>query len=210
MRHPGSKSPLWSWPFRWPSPWRRPAAAPAPRAAARPRPPAGHLGQLGRRPQPSPPGVAASAGCGTRPWQDVPVAVTRDVAVPPVPVITAVRTAAHPECGYDRIVVDLIGPVPGYSHQLSHAGHGRPVRPAIALPAAGSWSSRCARPRPTGPPAGRRRPGGPADRLPGPAGLGAGRRLRGRRDPGRRAAGHRARPGRGTAWPPVRGPQAVS
>jgi hypothetical protein len=31
-----------------------------------------------------------------------------------VPVIHAVRTAAHPECGYDRLVLDMSGPIPGY------------------------------------------------------------------------------------------------
>jgi hypothetical protein len=35
--------------------------------------------------------------------------------VPPVPVITAVRAAAHPACGYDRIVLDITGPAPGYA-----------------------------------------------------------------------------------------------
>jgi hypothetical protein len=45
----------------------------------------------------------------------VPLAVTHSVAVPPVPVLTAVRTAQHPECGYDRLVLDLNGPLPSYS-----------------------------------------------------------------------------------------------
>jgi hypothetical protein len=31
-----------------------------------------------------------------------------------MPVITAVRTAAHPECGYDRLVLDITGPMPSY------------------------------------------------------------------------------------------------
>jgi hypothetical protein len=42
------------------------------------------------------------------------VQVTRHFAVPPVPVITAIRTGTHPECGYDRIVFNVRGPVPGY------------------------------------------------------------------------------------------------
>ena len=36
------------------------------------------------------------------------------VQVPPVPVVAAVRVAQHPECGYDRLVLDLTGPVPSY------------------------------------------------------------------------------------------------
>jgi hypothetical protein len=43
------------------------------------------------------------------------VLVTRQVAVPPVPVVTDVRTATHPECGYDRLVVDIKGSLPGYA-----------------------------------------------------------------------------------------------
>jgi hypothetical protein len=57
----------------------------------------------------------ALAGCDIGPWRVAPVTVTHQVPVPPVPVITAVRVAQHPECGYDRVVLDLSGPVPGYS-----------------------------------------------------------------------------------------------
>ena len=31
-----------------------------------------------------------------------------------MPVITAIRTGTHPGCGYDRIVFNIRGPVPGY------------------------------------------------------------------------------------------------
>jgi hypothetical protein len=41
--------------------------------------------------------------------------VTHSVTVPPVPVIKDVRVARHPECGYDRVVLDIGGQVPGYS-----------------------------------------------------------------------------------------------
>ncbi len=57
----------------------------------------------------------AVAGCDNGAWRAAPVTVTHQVPVPPVPVITAVRVAQHPECGYDRVVLDLSGPVPGYS-----------------------------------------------------------------------------------------------
>jgi hypothetical protein len=36
------------------------------------------------------------------------------VAVPPVAIITGVRTATHPECGYDRLVLDMTGTAAGY------------------------------------------------------------------------------------------------
>lgn len=63
---------------------------------------------------PTPSGTAAS-GCDTAPWRSAPVSVTHAVSVPPVPVLTAVRVAQHPECGYDRIVLDITGPLPSYS-----------------------------------------------------------------------------------------------
>jgi hypothetical protein len=53
-------------------------------------------------------------GCDDQPWRTTPVQVTRHVTVPPVPVVTAIRTGTHPGCGYDRIVFNIHGPVPGY------------------------------------------------------------------------------------------------
>lgn len=63
-------------------------------------------------PAASPPTVA---GCDVAPWRSVPVTVSHHVSVPPVPVITAVRVAQHPQCGYDRVVVDIKGAVPSYT-----------------------------------------------------------------------------------------------
>jgi hypothetical protein len=48
-------------------------------------------------------------------WPSGPVTVTHHPAVPPVPVLTGVRSAAHPGDGYDRIVFDIPGALPGYS-----------------------------------------------------------------------------------------------
>jgi hypothetical protein len=56
-----------------------------------------------------------AVGCDVAPWHSAPVTVTHQAAVPPVPVVTAVRVAQHPECGYDRVVLDVQGPIPGYS-----------------------------------------------------------------------------------------------
>jgi hypothetical protein len=61
-----------------------------------------------------PSATGQAAGCGTGAWRSVPVSVTRSVAVPPVPVLTGIRAATHPACGYDRLVLDFTGPVPGY------------------------------------------------------------------------------------------------
>jgi hypothetical protein len=41
--------------------------------------------------------------------------VVHHPAVPPVPVVTGVRYAAHSAEGFDRIVFDIQGPLPGYS-----------------------------------------------------------------------------------------------
>ncbi len=47
-------------------------------------------------------------------WRTGPVTVTHHVPVPPVPVATAIRTGSHPDCRFDRLVIDFTGPLPGY------------------------------------------------------------------------------------------------
>jgi hypothetical protein len=37
------------------------------------------------------------------------------VPVPPVPVVTSIRAAAHADCGYDRLVLGLNGKMPSYT-----------------------------------------------------------------------------------------------
>ena len=63
--------------------------------------------------QPASPSVQPIA-C-TDGWRTGPLTVTRQVAVPPVPVAQAVRTGSHPDCKFDRLVIDISGPAPGYS-----------------------------------------------------------------------------------------------
>jgi hypothetical protein len=48
-------------------------------------------------------------------WTSGPMTVIHNVAVPPVPLLVAIRSAAHPGEGYDRIVFDFNGPLPGYA-----------------------------------------------------------------------------------------------
>jgi hypothetical protein len=68
----------------------------------------------------TPAGTAPASGPTAEPtasmtaWSSVPLTVTHTVAVPPVPVLVAIRTAAHPAEGFDRIVFDVRGPLPGY------------------------------------------------------------------------------------------------
>lgn len=60
----------------------------------------------------SPSAVGKAAACDVGAWRSAPVSVTRPVARPAI--VTGVRTAAHPECGYDRLVLDTTGPLQSY------------------------------------------------------------------------------------------------
>jgi len=76
-------------------------------------------------------GTGLAAGCDSSAWQSAPVTVTHAGAVPPVPTVSAVRTAEHPECGYDRLVLDISGTMPSYSiryvNQVIADPSGKPV-----------------------------------------------------------------------------------
>ncbi len=65
-------------------------------------------------------------------WRTAPLTVTRDVAVPPVPVATGIRTGSHPDCRFDRLVIDISGAMPGYSvsfvTKVTRDASGQPVR----------------------------------------------------------------------------------
>jgi hypothetical protein len=63
----------------------------------------------------TPAGSAVAAGCDTAPWRSAPISASHEVPVPPVPVVTDVRVAQHPQCGYDRVVLDIRGGVPSYT-----------------------------------------------------------------------------------------------
>jgi hypothetical protein len=97
-----------------------PAASPAPGAGA------------GSPSVSSPSTVSGpSASCAGGTWRHVPVGVSRHVAAPAMPVVTDVRTAAHPECGYDRLVLDITGPLPSYEvssvTQVTADPSGKPI-----------------------------------------------------------------------------------
>ena len=82
-----------------------PAATTSPAAKTSPGPSSGPSLQV----PPSPP-----PGCDASRWMTASVHVERALPLPPVPVVTSIRIGTHPDCGYDRIVVHLRGPVPGY------------------------------------------------------------------------------------------------
>jgi hypothetical protein len=76
----------------------------------------------------------ASAKCPAGGWRSVPVGITRHVAAPIMPVITGVRTAAHPECGYDRLVLDITGPLPSFEVRYVPRVTADPSGKSIILP----------------------------------------------------------------------------
>jgi hypothetical protein len=82
--------------------------APAANPAGRPNPPAAATSSAA-------PAQPPAANCDPDPWQRAPVTVTHTVAVPPVPVVTAITAAGHPECGYDRLVLAFSGTTPSYT-----------------------------------------------------------------------------------------------
>lgn len=80
------------------------------------------------------PSGTSTAGCDTGAWLSTPLSAVRQVAVPPVPLVTAVRAAQHPECGYDRLVLDVTGPVPGYAIRYVSRVVADPSGQAVSLP----------------------------------------------------------------------------
>lgn len=62
----------------------------------------------------STPGQPTATTSAPTTWNSQPVTVTRNVAVPPVPRLTAIRSAAHSDEGYDRVVFDFVSVLPGY------------------------------------------------------------------------------------------------
>ncbi|MFI7602399.1 hypothetical protein [Actinoplanes sp. NPDC049681] len=64
---------------------------------------------------PTPDRSGAPAASPQSSWTSGPVAVRHDPPVPPVPVVSSIRYAAHSQEGFDRIVLDIQGALPGYS-----------------------------------------------------------------------------------------------
>lgn len=83
------------------------------------------------------PNVSASAtvaGCDSDPWRAAPLTVSHSVSVPPVPVVTAIRAAAHSECGYDRLVLNISGKLPGYTIRYVRQVTADPSGKILSLP----------------------------------------------------------------------------
>lgn len=63
---------------------------------------------------PTTPATSTSPATCPTSWTTGSTTVAHQVSVPPVPVVTDIRTATHPECKYDRVVLDISGATPGY------------------------------------------------------------------------------------------------
>jgi len=78
-----------------------------------------------------PAGSAPASSSSAAAWATTPVTVVHEPAVPPVPVVTGIRYAAHREEGFDRIVLDIPGALPGYTikyvTEVRRDGSGQPV-----------------------------------------------------------------------------------
>ncbi len=96
--------------------------------------PAGPSGPPSSSAAPTASAPGGATGCDTGAWRSAPVSVTHTVPTPGLPVVTAIRTAAHPECGYDRLVLDLTGPVPSYDIRYVTAVIADPSGEPITLP----------------------------------------------------------------------------
>jgi hypothetical protein len=74
---------------------------------------------------------AEAVAATTTTWTTGTVTVTHHPAVPPVPVLTGIRYAGHAADGYDRIVFDIPGPLPGYTARyvtgVIRDGSGQPL-----------------------------------------------------------------------------------
>jgi hypothetical protein len=73
-------------------------------------------------------------GTPTVSWSSGPITVDHHVSVPPLPVLLGIRTAAHPEAGYDRVVFDFEGPLPGYTVRYVDEVRQDPSDRPVAMP----------------------------------------------------------------------------
>jgi hypothetical protein len=85
------------------------------------------IGTPGSTASPARPGTAVASPVA---WATTPTTVAHQPPVPPVPVVTAIRYAAHRD-GYDRVVLDIPGALPGYTvkyvKEVRRDGSGEPV-----------------------------------------------------------------------------------
>lgn len=56
-----------------------------------------------------------TTGVAVTRWTTTTTTVRHTPKVPPVPIVSGIRYAAHPAEGYDRVVMDIRGGIPGYT-----------------------------------------------------------------------------------------------
>ncbi len=98
--------------------------SPAPRPDATAAPPTPTVVSVSpTAPVPSGSGTSGTSADATTTagWSTDPVVRDRTVSVPPVPVVVHVRSATHAAEGYDRVVLDITGALPGY--QVRYIDH---------------------------------------------------------------------------------------
>jgi hypothetical protein len=79
-------------------------------------------------------GAATPSPAGSAAWTSGPLTVSHDVAVPPVPMLAGIRSAAHSAEGFDRIVFDFTGPLPGYTVRYVDEVREDPSDRPVSLP----------------------------------------------------------------------------
>lgn len=77
-------------------------------------------------------------GCDPTFWRTAPVTVAHDPQVPPVPVVTGIRTGSHPECRFDRVVFDLNDAQPGYQLRYVTSVSADPSGQPVTVPGGGT------------------------------------------------------------------------
>jgi hypothetical protein len=92
-----------------------PPAHPSQPATSQSQPPASQPASPSSSPSSSTTPVSCQGG-----WRTGPLSVTGTATATGIPVITAVRTGSHPDCRFDRLVIDSTVPVPSYSVSFVH------------------------------------------------------------------------------------------
>ena len=67
-------------------------------------------------------------------WTTGPVNVTHENQIPPAPLLVGIRSATRPEGGYDRIVFDFTGPLPGYAVRYVDEVRADPSDQPVTMP----------------------------------------------------------------------------
>jgi hypothetical protein len=111
---------------------RGPASAPAPSGpVATSAPPST---PSARPPTPSDTKTPGAVLRTQSPWTSGTITVVHRPPVPPVPVVVGVRYAAHQQQGYDRIVLDIKGSLPGYTVRYVNEVRADPSDRPVTVP----------------------------------------------------------------------------